>query len=294
MTNSIKNCAKPENYKIYLFVLIPMLFWSSHSVFAKYIMAHGGGAFEVIFYRSLGAILVLSYMINPKRLLTHSYKAWIPGFVFFLNMVMFHYALQYIDAYIVMVLEASCFIFSFYVDRFLKQNATLSKPATIIFIIGISLLLYQSLTSESNLHLMGLAFAVVTSLFFGMFNSTLYLVSENKDKNILVMAPMFILSIPFFIYESSSSVLGFSDILLIVIVLGAIQTGATIYFWTKAALYFSGTTLSLFFLLTLPGTLLTEWLILGVDFNVLMISAALLITLSVIINVKTIQRTRSS
>ncbi len=289
--NSIKTNVNFEDYKIYLFVLIPMLFWSSHSVFAKYIMAHGGGVFEIIFYRSLGAMIVFSYMLNPRRLLTYSYKAWIPGFVFFLNMVMFHYALQYIDAYIVMVLEASCFVFSFYVDRLLKKRVTLSKPATIIFVIGLSLLLYQSLISESSLHLMGLAFAIVTSLFFGMFNSTLYLVSETKDKNILVMAPMFILSIPFFIYESSSSVLEVSDIMLIVIVLGAIQSGATIYCWTKASQYFSGTTLSLFFLLTLPGTLLTEWLILGVDFNVLMMSAALLITISVIINVKMIQRT---
>lgn len=292
--NRISPILESEKFKIYLFVLIPMLFWSSHSVFAKYILAQGGGVFEIIFYRTLGAVLVFSFLLNPKRLLSYSYKVWIPGCIFFLNMVTFHYALDYLDAYIVMVLEASCFVFSFYFDRLMKKRVVLSKTAILFFIVGIALLIFNAFKAEGNLQLIGLVFAIATSVFLGVFNSTLYLVNENKDKNILVLAPMLLLSIPFVLLEGSHSVLGLTDIVLIIGVLGVLQTGLTVYCWTKASLYFSGTTLSLFFLLTLPGTFLTEWLILGVNFNILTLVASLLITLSVIKNVKSIQKNKST
>ncbi len=272
------------NFKIYLYIMIPMLLWSTHSVFAKYILTQGVGVFEITLYKSLGAMLVFLYFFNVKKLISYPWIKWLPGVIFFVNSISFGYALKYIDAYVLMVLETSCFIFSYLLDRYLKKNVKLSAIAVIAFFIGISILLSYGTLNNNNELLIGILLAIIASVSLGFFNSTLFVIDENKDKNVLIMLPMILLSLPFALYEGSTSTVEFSNIILIVLIFGVVQTGGSIYFLTKASPYFSGTTLSIFFLLTLPGTFFVEWLFMGITFDYAVLMALFLIITSVVVN----------
>ena len=271
--------------KIYFFILIPMLIWSTHSVFSKYVLSQGVGVFEIIFYKAIGALLVFSFLFSYRRLKSHTAEKWVPGLIFFVNAIAFGYALKYIDAYVVMVLETSCFIFSYLLDRFLKKQVRLSTVATIAFLAGVGILLSYGTFEGNATLLMGVLLAIIASLTLGFFNSTLYLIADEKDKNVLIMLPMLVLSLPIALYEMTLSSLAYYEIFSLIMILGVLQTGVSIYFLTKASLHFSGTTLSIFFLLTLPGTFLTEWIFMSVNYNSLIILASFLIVLSVVLNV---------
>lgn len=211
-----------------------------------------------------------------------------------MNFIVFSYALKYIDAYIVMVLETSCFLFSFVFDRLMKRNVQLSKIATASFLVGFGILLSYGTLENNDSLVIGSIFAICASLTLGLFNSTLYLISDEKDKNLLIMLPILILCLPMGVYEITQSDTSLSNVVLIVVVLGFIQAGLPVYFLTKAASHFSGTTLSIFFLLTLPGTFLVEWLFMGVNSDSLIIAASLLIVSSVVINVYMTRNTGES
>ena len=262
-----------------------MLIWSTHSVFSKYVLSQGVGVFEIILYKAAGALLVFSFLFSYQRLKSHTAEKWVPGLIFFVNAIAFGYALKYIDAYVVMVLETSCFIFSYVLDRFLKKQVRLSTVATIAFLVGVFILLSYDTFEGSATLLIGILLAIIASVSLGFFNSTLYLVADEKDKNVLIMLPMLVLSLPIALYESTLSNLAYYEIFSLIMILGVFQTGVSVYFLTKAALHFSGTALSIFFLLTLPGTFLTEWFFMGIGFNGLIVLASCLIILSVVLNV---------
>lgn len=262
-----------------------MLLWSTHSVFSKYVLSQGVSVFEIILYKSIGGMLIFGYLFNVKRLRDYSFKKWIPGLILFLNAIAFGYALKYIDAYVVMVLETSCFVFSYLLDRVLKNKVKLSKVAMVAFVVGISILLSYGTLENNNTLLLGVFLAIIASITLGLFNSTLFLVRNDKDKNVLIMLPMLVLSLPIALYHGSASGLEIDNILSIIFILGVLQTGVTLYFLTKASNYFSGTTLSLFFLLTLPGTFVTEWIFMDVGFDKLIMLATFLIISSVVLNV---------
>lgn len=56
------------------------LYWSTHSVSAKYVLNQGMGVFELSVYKAFGAVLFFSLLCSYKNLSSHSYRKWIPGF----------------------------------------------------------------------------------------------------------------------------------------------------------------------------------------------------------------------
>ncbi|MDD5689948.1 MAG: hypothetical protein PHQ76_06735, partial [Caldisericia bacterium] len=75
----------------------------------------------------------------------------------------------------------------------------------------------------------------------------------------------------------------FSNVVILIIVLGFILTAIPYSFWAEASKYYTGFRLSEFFLLTLPGTFLIEFFWLGVSVSLFQIIASIILIFALIL-----------
>lgn len=206
-----------------------------------------------------------------------------PGIFLFLNFVTFNTALKYLNSYLVMIIEAGSFVFSFIFSRLTKEKIRFFKFSFLLFFVGISILSYDAISKKSDVLISGLVFAILTSLTFGLYNSTLKYIRKSENKLFVTIFPVFLLSLSFFFFELSGKEILFSRIVILIVVLGFILTAIPYSLWAEAGRHFSGFRLSEFFLLTLPGTFLIEYFWLGVSVNLFQIVASIILIFALIL-----------
>jgi len=216
----------------------------------------------------------------------NSLSEFLPGIFLFLNFVTFNTALKYLSSYLVMIIEASSFVFSFVFSKLTKEKIKFFKLSFLLFFVGISVLSYDAISKKSNVLVSGLIFAILTSLTFGLYNSTLKYIRKSENKLFVTILPVFLLSLPFFFFELGGKELPLSRILILATVLGFVLTAIPYSLWAEAGKHFSGFRLSEFFLLTLPGTFLIEYFWLGVSVNLFQIVASIILIFALILEVK--------
>ena len=176
-----------------------------------------------------------------------------------------------------MIIEASSFVFSFLFAKLTKEKVKFYRLSFLLFFIGIFILSYDAIMKKSGIFILGLIFAVFTSLSFGLYNSTLKYIRESENKLFTTIFPVFLLSLPFTVIELSGREFLFSNVVILIIVLGFILTAIPYSFWAEASKYYSGFRLSDFFLLTLPGTFLIEFFWLGVSISLCQMIASIIL-----------------
>jgi len=266
-------------------VAIPLALWSAHAVLSRALLLDGCGAFELLFYRSLGALLFGMALLGGNPFANLKGILSPPGLLCVANFICFNMALKYISGYLVMILETSCFVFSLLYSLARRRKANVCVPAIALYLLGLGLL-YWKAGGHGNADLMkGLFWGILVSATFGLFNSTLGGDSGKTPKLYAIMAPCFVFSAPAAAWGFSLKLPSAFSALLAIAVLGVLFTGAAYYFWSKAAERFSGLRLSELFLLTLPGTFLIEWLFLGVKIEPLELSASAILILATALNI---------
>lgn len=206
-----------------------------------------------------------------------------PGIFLFLNFITFNIALKFLNSYLVMIIEASSFVFSFLFAKLTKEKIKFYELSFLLFFLGILILSYDAMIKKSNILIIGLIFAVFTSLAFGLYNSTLKYIRESENKLFATIFPVFLLSIPFTFFELSGKEFLFLRAIVLIIVLGFILTAIPYSLWAEAGKHFSGFRLSEFFLLTLPGTFLIEYFWLGVSVSLFQIIASIILIFALIL-----------
>lgn len=272
------------SYKNFIYAALTIMIWSTHAVYGKSLLQSGAGVFELIFYRSLGGLL-LALFINKGRINWQGpISEWVPGTALFFNFIAFNAALKFINGYLVIVLEATAFMFSILIDRFFHKKKSTSVFAILFFTFGIGLLLREGLAlSEKNL-LIGMGLALTAAFTFAIRNAAMQLLSDEPHKVQMIFWPIFLLSIPFAFQDVISSPLNFYEVLLTIALFGIVQSGLANFFWLKAGQGISGSVLSLVFLLTIPGTFLTEWSWLGIDLSPWQVGGALCLIAAVLVH----------
>jgi len=182
-----------------------------------------------------------------------------------------------------MIIEASSFVFSFLFAKLTKEKVKFYRLSFLLFFIGIFILSYDAIMKKSGIFILGLIFAVFTSLTFGLYNSTLKYIRESENKLFATIFPVFLLSLPFTVIELSGREFLFSNVVILIIVLGFILTAIPYSFWAEASKYYTGFRLSEFFLLTLPGTFLIEFFWLGVSVSLFQIIASIILIFALIL-----------
>lgn len=216
-----------------------------------------------------------------------------PGVFLFLNFITFNIALKYLNSYLVMIIEASSFVFSFLFAKLTKEKINFYKFSFLLFFLGILILSYDAIIKKSNILIIGLIFAVFTSLAFGLYNSTLKYIRESENKLFVTILPVFLLSLPFTFFELRGKEILFSRVILLIIVLGFILTAIPYSLWSEAGKHFSGFRLSEFFLLTLPGTFLIEYFWLGVSVSLFQIIASFILIFALILDEIYLHKTKN-
>ena len=273
-----------KSYVKWIYIVIPLILWSSHAVFIRFLVNNDVGIFELISYRSIAPLILGIILAGKTSFRIRSLRDFAPGFILLFNFLVFNTALKYIDAYLLIIMESSCFVFSLIFDRLLKMNPFFSRYSFAIYIGGISILLIDALTNRNIFMYKGLFFAFLVSASFGLFNSTLHFIGDRKNKLVLMMLPMFLVCLPFSLMRfgsmpdtSTGYIQIIQNLLLIILISGVFQTAIPYLFWSKAAGEFAGVKLSEFSLITIPGTFIVEYLTLGVSINIYQIAASLLL-----------------
>ncbi len=277
---------KDSNISKLPYALLPILFWSSHAVFIKFsVLINNIGVSEMNVYRTI-PILILGFIIAGRKSLGIGHiKELIPGVLLALNFYTFNLALKYIDAYLLIIIESSCFIFSILYDRIARTNTKFSIFALLSFIAGSGILIFEAVSRQNNLLLLGVIVALAVSMTFGLYNSTLHLIENKKNKLLLMMLPVFLLNLPFAFGEVVSKEFRWMPVLLSVGISGIFQTLFPYILWSKATRFFSGIKLSEFMLLSIPGTFIVEYFTLGVSPGLLQIVASGVLLLATVFNI---------
>lgn len=267
--------------------MIPIILWSSNPVVTRFLITRGSGVFELITYRSIGALFLSLFLFHRKdksnSKLFSSFSELLPGIFLFLNFVAFNIALKYLSSYLVMIIEASSFVFSFLFARLTKEKIKFFKPSFLLYFLGIFLLLFDAKNKGSNTLVSGLIFAILASLTFGLYNSTLKYIRKNENKLFATVLPVFLLSLPFTILEFEEKMFLPLRVFNLIIILGFILTAVPYSLWAEAGKRFSGFRLSEFFLITLPGTFIIEYLWLGVSVSLFQIIASIILISALIL-----------
>lgn len=192
-----------------------------------------------------------------------------------------------------MIIEASSFVFSFLFAKLMKEKIKFYKFSFLLFFLGILILSYDAIIKKSSILIIGLIFAVFTSLAFGLYNSTLKYIRESENKLFVTILPVFLLSLPFTFFELRGKEILFSRVILLIIVLGFILTAIPYSLWSEAGKHFSGFRLSEFFLLTLPGTFLIEYFWLGVSVSLFQIIASFILIFALILDEVYLHKTKN-
>lgn len=268
----------------WFFVAVPLSLWSVHAVFSRMLMLDGRGAFEVLFLRSLGAIL-----FGVAILRTHPFPSWkifctLPGIFCVTNFICFNLALKYLNSYLVMILETSCFVFSLLFSLLARDRFRVYYPAVGLYLLGLGLLCWNVSGHHNPDLAIGLFWGIMTAATFGCLNSTLRRTPGNAPTLYALMAPCLIFSIPVTIMEYVVRPPELLPLLFVILVLGVVLTGVSYYFWGKAAQHFPGVRLSELFLLTLPGTFLVEYVFLDMHITLLEFGAATILIVATALN----------
>ncbi len=282
---------KDTNLSKLPYALLPILFWSSHAVFIKFsVNLNNIGVFEMNIYRTI-PIVILGLIVAGKNSFKISHpRDLIPGVFLAINFYTFNYALKFIDAYLLIIIESSCFIFSIIYDRLAKQNTKFSWAALLLFVFGSAILLIEAFIRQDKVMIIGVLVALIVSMTFGLYNSTLYLIENRPNKLLLMMAPILLTSIPFVFPEVSVKPFKVEIVLLTMLISGIFQTLFPYLLWSKATKYFSGIKLSEFLLLSIPGTFIVEYFTLKISPSKFQIAASLILILATVFNIIFIAR----
>ena len=72
----------------WLLVIIPVIMWSSHAVFIRFLVNNEVGVLELVTYRALAPLLIGLLMCGKSSLRTDSLKEWVPGLVLLFNFLL--------------------------------------------------------------------------------------------------------------------------------------------------------------------------------------------------------------
>jgi len=258
----------------WLCAALPLALWSMNAVISRALLLHGSGAFDVLCWRALGGIAfgVLLLRCNPFSNMKAVFT--MAGLFCVLNLICYNMALKYINAYLVMVLETSCFIFSMAYSLCRRERVHICKLAVAFFAIGLALLYINAAKQENANLLLGLFWGILCSATFGLLNSTLGSVDKSVPKVFAISVPCFLASLPVAAWDSANAAPSLVDSLVALGILGVLCTGAAYHFWGKASEHYSGVSLSMLFMLTLPGTFLTELIFLKMPLCALELAAS--------------------
>lgn len=269
----------------YLYIAGPILLWSTQAVLVKSLMSGSVGVFELNVYRAAGALLLGIIYCREESFKDITLKDLVPGTALALNLVAFNAALKFIDAYLLIIIEACCFAFSYLVDRLLRQRVRFSPAILVLYLGGVAFLVIDGLFKQSLAQFGGLFLALLASFFFGAFNATLRFTGGKKNSLVLVMLPVLALNLPAGIWQQDFQALP-RDVGSMLLVVGLVQTGSAYILWSLASRFFSGTRLSEFLLLTIPLTFAVEYLALDVSIDAWQVAGSALLIVAAYINIR--------